>query len=62
MPKKKSAAKTSIPVEAIKHGDMWKNIPTEQLRDFIPEHSVAPKLYPRDASLDPQLVWKGKDE
>ena len=62
MPKKKSAAKTSIPVEAIKHGDTRKNIPTEQLRDFMPEQSVAPKLYPRDASLDPQLVWKGKDE
>ena len=62
MPKKKSAAKTSIPVEAIKHGDTRKNIPTEQLRDFMPEQPVAPKLYPRDASLDPQLVWKGKDE
>lgn len=62
MAKKKSAAKTSIPVEAIKHGDTRKNIPTEQLRDFMPEQSVAPKLYPRDVSLDPQLVWKGKDE
>jgi len=62
MPKKKSAAKTSIPVEAIKHADTRKNIPTEQLRDFMPEQPVAPKLYPRDASLDPQLVWKGKDE
>ena len=28
----------------------------------MPEHAVAPKLYPRDVSLDPQLVWKGKDE
>jgi len=62
MPKKKSAAKTSIPVEAIKHSDTRKNIPTEQLRDFMPEQAVAPKLYPRDVSLDPQLVWKGKDE
>ncbi len=28
------------------------------------DDEVAPKtmLYPRDPSLDPQLVWKGKDE
>src|ERR1700686_5403836 len=40
------------------------NIPTEELRDFVAEDEKAPKavLYPRDASLDPQLVWKGKDE
>ena len=62
MPKKKSAAKTSIPVEAIKHGDTRKNIPTEELRDFMPDEPPQAKLYPRDVSLDPQLVWKGKDE
>jgi adenine-specific DNA-methyltransferase len=41
-----------------------KNIPTEELRDFVAEDEVKPKtvLYPRDTSLDPQLVWKGKDE
>ncbi|MGZ3381693.1 MAG: DNA methyltransferase, partial [Isosphaeraceae bacterium] len=41
-----------------------KNIPTEELRDFVAEdESKPPKmLYPRDPSLDPQLVWKGKDE
>jgi hypothetical protein len=40
------------------------NIPTEELRDFVAEDEKAPKamLYPRDPSLDPQLVWKGKDE
>ncbi len=40
------------------------NIPTEELRDFVAEDEAAPKtlLYPRDPSLDPQLVWKGKDE
>ena len=60
--KKKSAAKTSVPVDAIKHKDTRKNIPTEQLRDFMPEEPAKTKLYPRDTSLDPQLVWKGKDE
>jgi adenine-specific DNA-methyltransferase len=41
-----------------------KNIPTEELRDFVAEDEAKPKtiLYPRDPSLDPQLVWKGKDE
>lgn len=40
------------------------NIPTEELRDFVAEDEKAPKaiLYPRGPSLDPQLVWKGKDE
>ena len=40
------------------------NIPTEELRDFLAEDEKAPKtrLYPRDPALDPQLVWRGKDE
>ena len=44
--------------------DRRKNIPTEELRDFVVEDEKQPKtmLYPRDPSLDPQLVWKGKDE
>jgi adenine-specific DNA-methyltransferase len=52
------------PVEAIKHKDKRPNIPTEELRDFIADEEKAPQtlLYPRDPSLDPQLVWKGKDE
>ena len=51
-------------VESIRHKDYRVNIPTEELRDFVAEDEAAPKamLYPRDPSLDPQLVWKGKDE
>lgn len=51
-------------IESIRHKDKRKNIPTEELRDFVAEEEKAPdqKLYPRDSSLDPQLVWKGKDE
>src|SRR5215469_10336490 len=51
-------------VAAIKHKDKRVNIPTEELRDFVADEEKAPKtmLYPRDPSLDPQLVWKGKDE
>ena len=46
------------------HADSRANIPTEELRDFIADDERNPKtiLYPRDPSLDPQLVWKGKDE
>jgi len=51
-------------VDSIRHKDTRKNIPTEELRDFVAEDERTPKamLYPRDPSLDPQLVWKGKDE
>jgi adenine-specific DNA-methyltransferase len=52
------------PVEAVEHTDTRANIPTEELRDFVAsdEKQPAKLLYPRDPSLDPQLVWKGKDE
>ena len=55
---------TSQKVGSIHHKDKRANIPTEELRDFVAEEELAPKtmLYPRDPSLDPQLVWKGKDE
>ena len=64
-PKKKpSPPKLPTPVDSVKHKDKRANIPTEELRDFIAYEEKAPKtvLYPRDPSLDPQLVWKGKDE
>ena len=55
---------TQKKVESIRHKDKRANIPTEELRDFVADEELAPKtmLYPRDPSLDPQLVWKGKDE
>ena len=55
---------TPTKVESIRHKDKRTNIPTEELRDFVADEELAPKtmLYPRDPSLDPQLVWKGKDE
>jgi adenine-specific DNA-methyltransferase len=60
-----SSKRTShTPVTAHVHKDKRVNIPTEELRDFVADEELAPKamLYPRDPSLDPQLVWKGKDE
>lgn len=61
MAKKKNG---TTKIESIRHKDKRKNIPTEELRDFVADEEHAPKtmLYPRDPSLDPQLVWKGKDE
>jgi len=61
MARKKGAA---VAVESVRHKDKRKNIPTEELRSFVAADEAKPKtvLYPRDPSLDPQLVWKGKDE
>jgi adenine-specific DNA-methyltransferase len=52
------------PVESTRHADRRVNIPTGELADFVAEAERQPStaLYPRDPSLDPQLVWKGKDE
>jgi adenine-specific DNA-methyltransferase len=59
----------TVGVDAVKHKDKRKNIPTEELRDFVRDDEQKPKpvkleglLYARDPSLDPQLVWKGKDK
>jgi len=52
---------SEMPVETIRHKDKRKNIPTEELRDLYRD-DPGKMLYPRDPSLDPQLVWKGKDE
>ena len=51
-------------LNSIRHRDKRANIPTNELRGFVEEDEKAPKTmrYPRDPSLDPQLVWKGKDE
>jgi adenine-specific DNA-methyltransferase len=70
MPRGKSAgSKPSKQIDAVKHKDKRKNIPTEELRDFVKDDEQRPKdieypglLYARDPSLDPQLVWKGKDK
>ena len=50
-------------ITAHKHTDRRANIPTEELRDFVADDEQAPVTlrYPRDPSLDPQLVWQGKD-
>ncbi len=50
------------PVEAITHPDKRANLPLAGAAEFVsPEVEPRRLLYPRDPSLDPQLVWKGKD-
>jgi adenine-specific DNA-methyltransferase len=57
-------AAPATPVEALKHADKRVNIPTADAYDFVDDEAARPAQlrYPRDPSLDPQLVWKGKDE
>src|SRR5659263_500153 len=51
-------------IATVTHKDRRTNIPTKELRGFVEDDEKNPKtiLYPRDPSLDPQLVWKGKDD
>jgi adenine-specific DNA-methyltransferase len=58
----KPVAPTSV--EAVRHsGDSRVNIPTAELGPLAEAEAGALQTlrYPRDPSLDPQLVWKGKD-
>src|SRR5215203_4475214 len=61
MPPKKRKGNT--PIESTRHRNERRlNNPTEELRGFELEEEIEEMLYPRDPSLDPQLVWQGKDE
>jgi len=65
MPRKKPAAKkpANVQVDAHKHvADKRPNIPTRETAEFAKENGGQPFVIHRDRSLDPQLVWKGKDE
>lgn len=65
MPRRQTTKPTGpTPVEAITHSDKRANLPTADAQEFLtPElEQPVPVRYPRDPSLDPQLVWKGKDE
>lgn len=65
MPRSKKTSNNSentTPIDHVKHDDRRANIPTEELRGFVASEQPPAMRYPRDPSLDPQLVWKGKDE
>lgn len=62
---KKASTKKKAPVEvsSVKHADKRKNIPTQELKGFVKDDDGKKvTLYPRNPDLDPQLVWRGKDE
>jgi adenine-specific DNA-methyltransferase len=59
----KLAAKKSV--ETLKHdADKRKNIPTAEYQSVLEKEQQDPKkvFYQRNRDLDPQLVWRGKDE
>lgn len=62
MAKKSATAKT---VETLRHEEAKrKNIPTAEFQPMLHRDKEAPRRvkYPRNTDLDPQLVWRGKDE
>ncbi len=63
---KKTGSKTiSKSVESLNHSDAKrKNIPTAEYQSIVEKEQKNPKRirYSRNTDLDPQLVWRGKDE
>lgn len=58
-------APTTKTVETLKHDEATrKNIPTAEYQSVLAKDQQSPKpiRYPRNTDLDPQLVWRGKDE
>ena len=52
-------------VDVFKHdADKRKNIPTAEFQSVLQKEQEIPRevKYPRNTDLDPQLVWRGKDE
>ena len=58
-------AKTPKSVETFTHdGDTRTNIPTAEYENLMRDEDKQPieLKYPRNPDLDPQLVWRGKDD
>ena len=56
---------TKKSVEALRHTEAKRmNIPTAEHESVLDQEQKQPKVvrYPRNTDLDPQLVWRGKDE
>jgi adenine-specific DNA-methyltransferase len=64
MAAKKKKPTTHTPVESINHDDTRVNIPTADAHDLVTDEvqQITQLRYPRNVDLDPQLVWRGKDE
>ena len=56
---------TTKTVVSLKHDEAKRrNIPTAEYQSVLQKEQEAPRKikYPRNTDLDPQLVWRGKDE
>jgi adenine-specific DNA-methyltransferase len=63
VPPRKKQPSGPKPVVATTYDDKRTNIPTADAQEFVAPDVEAPRKvrWDRDHSLDPQLVWKGKD-
>ena len=62
MPKRKKNTKSKT-VETLTHTDDKRpNIPTAELQPVMEDDDPIPVTYERNRDLDPQFVWRGKDE
>jgi len=65
-PRAPAAPPPAAKIEDLRHpADVTRrNIPTAETQALMAEEEAAPTpmLYPRNPDLDPQLVWRGKDE
>jgi adenine-specific DNA-methyltransferase len=61
---KKKASNSRKSVETLTHTEAKrKNIPTAEHSSVVEKETAPRKIkYPRNTDLDPQLVWRGKDE
>ena len=60
---KKSLDAGGHTVATIRHADKRKNIPTAEYQAVLKKDEAPVEIrYPRNRDLDPQLMWRGKDE
>ena len=66
MPRPRKARAAGKSVETLRHeGDTRTNIPTAEYQSLVREEQETPlraAYQRRNRDLDPQLVWRGKDE
>ena len=62
MPPRAKKPSGPVPIESVQHKDKRTNLPTADQQDLVtPEVEQARQvIVARDATLDPQLVWRGK--
>ncbi|MGW3547001.1 hypothetical protein ACWDHH_04375 [Janibacter hoylei] len=62
MPPRRKKPTGPLPIESVQHQDKRTNLPTADAQQLVtPEVEQARQIVVgRDATLDPQLVWKGK--